>query len=159
MVAPQVDWLTVALDLVVVVAWHVAVGFTAPRWPKRWLDHDRWPVRPFAHETATFYRRIGVRWLTRVLPEAGAAMGGSSKAVLPGFTEPVLRDYLVEVRRAEWVHVLCMPAFLLLIPLSPWPYVLVFAAGTIGGNLVFLLVLRHNHLRLANIVKRFGNGT
>ena len=142
--------LLLVVDIAVVAGLSVAIGATAPRWPARWLMHD---VFPLMHcETPVAYRRLGVPRLARRLPELGALFGGASKAQLPGRDPASLRAYLVEVRRAELVHLLSMLTWIPLVAFNPWWLTVAFAAIVIAVNLPFLAVLRHNRLRLARLV-------
>lgn len=147
----------VVLDIVVVVVTSVAIGASAPRWPRRWLARDPFPLAVGPFESSRAYRRLGVTALIRRLPEAGSAFGGRSKSQLPGLTAEHLQDYLVEVRRAEWVHWLSIASSLVLFAFNPWPLAVGFVAVVSAGNVPFIVVLRHNRLRLLGIVNRNGN--
>lgn len=146
----------VLVDAAVVAGASVAVGATAPRWPRAWLRRDVGPLRLRAWETPEAYRRVGVTHLTARLPELGAAFGGASKAALPGTTVEALDDYLVEVRRAEWVHLASALTWLPLAAFNPPWLTGAFAAVAVGANVPFLIVLRHNRLRLTRLVGRLA---
>ena len=67
-----------------------------------------------------------------------------------GFGGPDVR----EVRRAEWVH---WASCLTVLPLwffNPWWLALAFTAVVLGANGLFILVLRHNRVRLLRILTR-----
>lgn len=146
------------LDFAVVVALTTLIGFTAPRWPDRWLDQRAWHVPFLPWEDTTFYRRIGVSALSRRLPEAGSLFGGESKSALPGYTVEALRAYYVEVSRAEWVHLGSIASSLVLFAFNPpWLAALWFVFVSLV-NLLFLAILRHNRLRITGILDRMGSG-
>ena len=144
----------VAVDVAVVVCWSLLVGLTAPRWPRRWLERDAGPLRLSGRDTAARYRRLGAHRLVALLPEGGAWLGGSSKRRLPGTDERSLTDYLVEVRRAEWVHLLSMLSAVPPLVLGPWWLGLSFAVVIVAVNALFVLVLRYNRVRLTGILRR-----
>ena len=146
--------LLIALDIALVATCSVIAGITAPRWPDSWLERDRGPLRTWGWETPARYRRLHVPWLTRVLPEAGALFGGESKSELPGTTADALAGYLVEVRRAEWVHWWSSASALLTFAFNPWWLALGFTAVVLVVNGLFLLVLRNNRLRIERILGR-----
>jgi glycosyl-4,4'-diaponeurosporenoate acyltransferase len=144
----------VIIDIVVIAGLSVLVGVLAPRWPDRWLDRDRGPLRlTFPRRDSTF-RALGVTWMATRLPELGSAFGGRSKASLPGRDAASLTRYLIEVRRAEWVHLASMVSFIPLVFFNPWWLTTTFAFITIVGNIPFLLILRFNRLRLTRLLKR-----
>lgn len=149
----------IVTDIVWVAGVSVLVGALAPRWPARWLDRDRIPLTLPPWETAAFHRRIGVAWLARHLPELGTAFGGRSKSALPDRTASGLESYLIEVRRAEWVHWISIATAVPLFAVNPWWLAAVFLLGTAGGNAPFILVLRHNRLRIMRIIDKGGTRT
>ena len=143
-------------DFAVLVAVIALVGATAPRWPDRWLDVGAWHVPFLPWETSTFYRRIGVAWLSRHMPEAGALFGGESKSALPGHTVQDLHEYYIEVSRAEWVHLGSILGACVLFLFNPWWLALGWVGFAIVANAPFLAILRHNRLRLQSILERMG---
>jgi glycosyl-4,4'-diaponeurosporenoate acyltransferase len=143
-------------DIALVAGVSILVGATAPRWPDRWLTRNRGPMRlSFPRRESTF-RALGVTWLARRLPEFGAIFGGQSKATIPGRDTESLQRYLIEVRRAEWVHLVSLITFVPLAFFNPWWLTLVFAVITIAGNTPFLLILRYNRLRLTRLLDRMN---
>lgn len=149
----------VAVDLVVVIAISVVVGASAPRWPERWLQSDPVPLHRLPWESASFFRRLRVaRWAARI-PEFGSAFGGQSKDTLPGRSRADLAVYLVEVRRAEWVHWGSVAGSLVLFVFNPWWLALAFVVAVSLVNLPFLLVLRNNRFRILRILDLEGRAT
>lgn len=143
----------VLADVGVVFAWTVAVGATAPRWPARWLARDRGPLRLAPGESAVAYRRVGVQRWARRLPELGGTFG-VSKRRLPGGSPDELAAYVVEVRRAEWVHWLSLLSLVPLAALNPrWLWAL-FATIAGAVNAPFVAILRFNRLRLLGLLAR-----
>lgn len=146
----------VLIDFGVLVAAAIAIGASAPHWPDRWLQRDVGPLRLTRWDTVRRYRRIGIPWFARWLPEGGSWFGGEgkSKSHLPGIDPDSLRAYLVEVRRGEWVHFASAFTF---IPLFLWnpPWLMLIWFLVVGvGNTVFFLVLRYNQLRITNLLAR-----
>ncbi|MFA7323822.1 MAG: hypothetical protein WC005_05635 [Candidatus Nanopelagicales bacterium] len=146
----DIAWL-IAIDIAVIVTLSVAVGAGAPRWPATWLSSDRFPLSVRPWERAHHYRRLRVITLAARLPELGHVFGGLTKSELPGTDVTSLDHYLVEVRRAEWVHLLSCLTVLPLFLFNPWWLASAFllAVGSING--LFLIVLRHNRLRLLQV--------
>lgn len=146
--------LLVAADVGIVVLVSVIVGATAPRWPVSWLRADVGPLALGPLDRRSVYRRLRVPALARRLPEAGGAFGGRSKRSLPGLSRGDLVGYLVEVRRAEWVHWLSMLSIVPIVFIGPWWLRLAFTLVVMAVNLVFIIVLRHNRVRLLSILDR-----
>lgn len=143
----------IVTDIAVVIVMSVVAGAFAPRVPAAWLRSDVGPLTLLPFESARSYRRCGVAALARRLPELGAAFGGSSKSHLPGVTSPELAAYLVEVRRAEWVHWISIAVPIVLLAFNPWWLALAFLVLVVAANLPFVLVLRHNRLRIRGILE------
>lgn len=140
------------IDIAVIVSLSVFVGATAPRWPARWLANDTWLTRPRSWETPTFFHRLGVaRWAVR-LPEWGSLFGGRSKREGPGRDLASVEAYLVEVRRAIYVHSLSLLSWVPLVFFNPWWLSVAGAVIAVGINVPFLLILRGNNARLSRIV-------
>lgn len=144
----------VVLDVVIVAVWTLAVGVSAPRWPTRWLDSDAGPLRLRAVDAPATYARLRVRRWGARLPEAGAAFGGRSKRALPGRNPSDLVGYLVEVRRAEWVHWLSMLCIVPVAVIGPWWLASAFTVVILLVNLTFIVILRHNRIRLLSLLRR-----
>jgi hypothetical protein len=138
-----------ALGVACVGLWSVLVGAGAPRWPSRWLQRDRGPVRLLPNDSPGRYRRLGASRLKRFFPEMGAVFGGVSKNIPPDLADPAsIRAYLIEVRRAEWVHWLSMLGCLPLPLFQPWWLAGLFVAVSVLVNGAAEVILRYNKARL-----------
>ena len=142
-----------AIDIAIIAGLSVAIGATAPHWPKRWLDHDSLLTRPAPWETPAYFRRLGAAQLATRLPEYGAVFGGQSKRDVPGHDLESLEAYLGEVRRAIVVHELSMLIWLPLLAFNPWWLSLAGAVIAVGVNIPFLIILRGNNVRLARMIR------
>ena len=142
-----------AIDIALIAGLSVAIGATAPHWPKRWLDHDSFLTRTAPWETPAFFRRLGATQLATRLPEYGAVFGGRSKRDTPGHDLESLEAYLGEVRRAIVVHELSMLTWLPLLTLNPWGLSLAGAVIAVGVNIPFLIILRGNNVRLSRMIR------
>ena len=145
-----VHWVGLVLAGAAVIGFgSVAIGAAAPRWPARWLDHDHGPLRLLPADSPARYERLGARWLKRFFPELGDVFGGVSKSIPPDLTDPVsIRAYLVEVRRAEWVHWLSMLTWLPLPLFQPLWLALAFLVPTAAVNSAAQIILRYNRIWL-----------
>ena len=142
------------VDFLVLVAMAIMIGFLAPRCPNRWFSRDVGPLRLTRFDTVRAYRRLGIPWFAKWLPEGGSWLGGESKASLFGVDAASLKAYLIEVRRGEWVHFLSAFTFIPLVLWNPW-WAMLFWFLIVGvGNMVFFLVLRYNQLRLTSLLRR-----
>lgn len=141
-----------AIDVAIIAGLSIVIGATAPRWPDRWFLRDSWLTRARSWETPGFYRRLGAARLAVRLPEFGEVFGGRSKRVVPGRDRASLEVYLIEVRRATWVHMLSMFTWLPLLVFNPWWLTLAGAVIAVIVNVPFLVILRGNHIRLSRMV-------
>ena len=142
------------IDIAVIAGLSVAIGATAPRWPDRWLDHDTWLTRPRRLETTRFFRTVRASQLASTLPEFGSMFGGESKRTIPGRDVVSLQRYLLEVRRAIWVHAFSMLTWVPLLAFNPWGMTLAGAVIAVVINVPFLIVLRSSNVRLSRMVIR-----
>jgi len=148
----------IALDILIIVAISLAVGVLAPRWRGAWLSRDMLWLRPARWETSTYFRRFPIATWARVLPEWGATFGGQSKRSIPDRDPAAIATYLVELRRAEWVHWISVFSWIPLIFFNPWWLTLAFAVVVTLGNAPFMLILRSNRMRLESILARIAKG-
>jgi len=143
-----------AIDIAIIAGLSILIGASAPRWPASWLARDTWVTRPWRWETPRLYRRLGVaRWAAR-LPEFGQIFGGRSKRNIPGRDLASLQRYVLEVRRAIWVHVLSMFTWVPLVAFNPWWLITAGAVIATLVNLPFLIILRGNNARLSRMVSQ-----
>ena len=156
MAVADLAW-AVVLSIAIGLAVSVGIGATAPRWPSRWLRRDVGPLVLTRFDTPVVYRRLHAGAWSQRLPELGAAFGGRSKRALPGHAPTDLEAHLVEARRAEWVHWLSMLSLLPVALVGPWWLWLAFAAVVVAVNLVFILVIRFNRVRLTSILERMAH--
>ena len=149
----------IAIDIVIVAGVSIGVGALAPRLSARLFQSDVPPLTPMPWETPVFFRKLRVSQLARTLPELGETFGGESKSQLPGRTVQEMDRYLVEVRRAQWVHWVSLVSWVPLAFFNPWWITLLFAVIVIVGNTPFLLILRRNHQRFTALRYRLQTDT
>lgn len=142
------------VDFLILVAMAITIGFLAPRCPDRWFARDVGPLKLTPHDTARAYRRVGIPWFAKWLPEGGSWLGGESKSSLYGVDVASLEAYLIEVRRGEWVHFLSAFTFIPLVFWNPWWAMLIWFLIVGVGNMVFFLVLRYNQMRITSLLRR-----
>ena len=146
----------IVIDIVVVAGISIGVGVTAPRWRGQWLTRDFGPLHLAPWETPKFFRALKTRKLAKRLPELGSAFGGKAKSELPGRDAEQIDLYLIELRRAEWVHWVSLFSWVPLAFFNPWYLTLLFMVIQISGNISFFLILRANRLRLVQIRQRLA---
>lgn len=127
----------------------VGIGLTAPRWPAAWLDRDRGPLHLTRFDTQKRYEQLGVTWWKRRFPDGGDWAGGESKSRLPRLDDPdQVQRYIVETRRAEWVHWLANLSVVPILFFAQWWIFLAFLIITIIVNAIPIMIVRYNRLRL-----------
>jgi len=148
----------IAIDILVVILISAAVGFSAPHWRGSWLTRDPLVLHRFPWETPAYFRRFPITTWARALPEWGATFGGQSKRYVPDRDPLAIAAYLVELRRAEWVHWASVFSWAPLAFFNPWWLTLAFASIVIAGNAPFILILRGNRMRMISILGRISKG-
>ncbi len=149
--------LDVLLGILIIALGSIAVGATAPRWPDARLRRDRGPLRLMPGDTPERYERLGAGRLKRFFPEMGTVFGGVSKSIPPDLGDPVsIRTYLIEVRRAEWVHWLSILTWLPLPLFQPWWLAGAFLLPTVLVNGSAQIILRYNRVRLYGLLDASG---
>ncbi|MDI9405976.1 MAG: hypothetical protein QM522_04640 [Chitinophagaceae bacterium] len=125
------------------------VGTAANRLPERWLQGRA------QASGAPSWPRLGIRVWKRWIPDAGPALtGGVAKASLVRRDPAALQRLAVETRRAELVHWVLWPVWLLTLPWLPPAGVLANLLFACLFNLPCVLVQRHNRGRIAAILGR-----
>jgi glycosyl-4,4'-diaponeurosporenoate acyltransferase len=138
----------ILIDIVIVAGLSILIGAIAPRVNARFLGRDIPPLTFFPWESPRFFRFFKVSAWAKRLPELGSTFGGESKSQLPGRDVESIDRYLIELRRAEWVHWFSVLTWVPLAFFNPWWLTLLFAVIVLGGNTLFLLILRRNRQRL-----------
>lgn len=150
--------LQIAGGIACVAVISVGIGLTAPHWPVAWLDRDRGPLHLTAIDTRARYERLGVLWWKRRFPDGGDWAGGQTKSRLPDLADtPAVEGYIVETRRAEWVHWLSNLSVIPIAFFAEWWIFLAFLVVTVVVNSIAIMIVRYNRLRLlAYLAERDG---
>lgn len=150
------------LVLVDVVAWgviHAGTGYLVHRLPASRFERDTWLTRERRFEGGgrLYVRAFRIKRWKRWLPEAGALFaGGFDKRRLTDATDPGLRTYVRETRRAELGHWLAAAGAPLFALWNPWWVALVMVAYAVIANGPCVLAQRYNRLRMLRILDRRG---
>jgi glycosyl-4,4'-diaponeurosporenoate acyltransferase len=149
----------ILIDIVIVAGISIGVGAWAPRWHGAWLTRDFGPLHFAPWESPKFFRALKTKKLAEHLPELGSTFGGAAKNQLPGRDAAQIDVYLIELRRAEWVHWISLFSWIPIAFFNPWYLTLLFILILISGNTSFLLILRNNRQRLTALKRRLQNDT
>lgn len=155
------DTVAVVIDIVVWTVWGTLVGYVFHRLPAAWFAHDDavTRIRRWERQGQFWADHTRVRRWKKRLPEAGDLFtGGFSKRRLRTRDVEYLERFLVETRRAEWVHwVVFAIAPLFFLWNKPWLAGVMIAYGLLA-NLPCLITQRYNRARLVRILGRVGQG-
>jgi glycosyl-4,4'-diaponeurosporenoate acyltransferase len=148
----------VALNVVVWAIWSLAIGFVGHRRPPLSFASDRWwsRLRNFERSGSWYARVLLIKRWKDLLPELGSLFSGGFAKRTVYRDRAHLERFIIETRRAEWVHwmvFLLWPAFAIWNP--PWAVVVIAGYAT-AANLPCLLVQRYNRARLLQTRKRFA---
>lgn len=135
--------------------WSFLVGFICHRLPLNFLENDTWLTQKYSQgENSRCYEKLlRIKVWKDWLPEAGDFFaGGFRKSSISGGNYAVMCRFLMETRRAEYVHIFIWPFWLVTILWTPsWGVLINLVIGT-AFNLPCLLVQRYNRLRLEHLL-------
>jgi len=146
----------IALNVLTWACWSAAIGYIGHRRPVTAFAGDRWwsQSRAFERDGALYARDFRIKQWKEHLPELGGLFsGGFAKRSTRG-DRAHLERFVVETRRAEWVHwmvFLAWPAFALWNP--PWAVGVTLCYAT-AANVPCILVQRYNRARLIRLLTR-----
>lgn len=139
------------------------VGTCANQLPLQWLvrESDASPHRGLAAEAlANTERWLAIRRWKSWIPDAGDVLpGGIRKADLACRDPKALQRLIAETRRAEFVHWVLWPVWLLTVLWLPPLGVLLNLLFATLFNLPCLLLQRYNRLRLIRLLHRITTST
>ncbi|MEO8107762.1 MAG: hypothetical protein ABI720_10645 [Actinomycetes bacterium] len=135
-------------------AWTAIVGYAVQQRPDARFAADDVLTRARSFERGGRWYRDAVKietWKTR-LPEAGALFGGFEKRTVGSGDPDVMRQFVVETRRAEHAHWAMAAGVVLTLLWNPWWAAPANAAVAAGSNLPCIAVQRYNRARLRRVI-------
>jgi glycosyl-4,4'-diaponeurosporenoate acyltransferase len=138
------------------LCWSLLVGALANRVPAGWLAAGQWLWRrPWRESRQGFELRLAIRCWKGWLPDAGNVLPkGVAKAALVGRNRTDLERLVLETKRAELVHLMIWPFWIVT---SGWlapAGVLLNLLFACGFNLPCIWIQRYNRLRLIRLLER-----
>jgi glycosyl-4,4'-diaponeurosporenoate acyltransferase len=135
--------IVVLLDATVWVTWSVIVGLVAHLVPRHLFERDSWITRSRPWERGgRAYEQVRIRQWKDHVPEVGA------KRALRGRSRSSLECFILETRRAEYVHLAIAaitPVFALWTP----PLLMVaMVTYAVAANVPCIAIQRYNRARL-----------
>lgn len=126
------------------------MGYVGHRRPLRSFATDRWwsRLRPFERGGSWYARTVHIKAWKGRLPELGGLFAGGFAKRGASRDREYLARFVIETRRAEWVHwvaFLLWPVFGLWNP--PWAVAVMFVYATMV-NAPCVVVQRYNRARL-----------
>jgi glycosyl-4,4'-diaponeurosporenoate acyltransferase len=155
--APFSGWGAVAATAILWLVWSLVIGALANQLPDRLLG-GRDPCQadhPGAAPLRFYERWLGIRIWKPWIPDAGNALpGGIRKGSLARRDPRALQRLSLETRRAELVHWVLWPAWMVTALWLPPSGVLINLIFATLFNLPCLLLQRYNRLRLGRTLSR-----
>ncbi|MCP9914187.1 hypothetical protein KBZ07_12400 [Cyanobium sp. BA20m-14] len=138
------------------LSWSLLVGAMANRLPAGWLAAGHWFWRrPWRESCQGFEQRLAIRRWKGWLPDADNALPkGVAKAALVGRDRADLELLVLETKRAELVHLMIWPFWIVT---SSWlapAGVLLNLLFACAFNLPCIWIQRYNRLRLVRLLER-----
>lgn len=149
-------WFYIVANMSIWVGWAVLVGYIANHFSDKWFEKDTFITRLRKFETQRWFQKyLKVHTVKKYLPERGELFGtGTSKKSLPHGEKSGLEKFLIETRRAEYVHWIVIFAWVFTLWFNPAWAVWTVAVLLVFGNLPFILTQRYNRLRLLRVLKK-----
>lgn len=149
-------WFYIVANMSIWVGWSILVGYAANHLPDRLFKNDSFITRLRRFESQLWFQKyLKVHIVKKYLPEKGKLFGtGISKKNLPQDQLGGLNKFLIETRRAEYVHWVVIFAWVFTLWFNPVWAVWVVAILLVLGNLPCILVQRYNRLRLLRVLNR-----
>jgi glycosyl-4,4'-diaponeurosporenoate acyltransferase len=149
-------WFYIVANMSIWVGWAVLVGYIANHFSDKWFEKDTFITRLRKFETQGWFQKyLKVHIVKKYLPERGELFGtGTSKKSLPEGEKLGLEKFLIETRRAEYVHWIVIFAWVFTLWFNPAWAVWTVAVLLVLGNLPFILTQRYNRLRLLRVLKK-----
>jgi glycosyl-4,4'-diaponeurosporenoate acyltransferase len=136
-------------------AWSFLIGFIGNRLPLKLLDTDTWLTQkyPWGENREWYEKVMRIKIWKDWLPEAGDFFpGGFRKSSIEGGNYAVMYRFLIETRRAEYVHISIWLFWLVTTIWTPgWGVLVNLFVGT-AFNLPCVWVQRYNRLRLKDLL-------
>lgn len=147
-------WFYIVANMSIWIIWSILVGTIANWLPDRYFQNETAITRLRKFETQNWFQKgLKVHIVKKYLPEKGVMFGkGTSKKTLPKNQAGGLNKFLIETRRAEYVHWIVIFAWVFTLSFNPTWAVFAVAILLLGGNLPCILVQRYNRLRLLRIL-------
>jgi glycosyl-4,4'-diaponeurosporenoate acyltransferase len=142
------------LNVVAWPIWSIAVGYWGHRRANASFVSDRWwsRLRPFEGDAEWYQRALRIKAWKDVMPEAGGFFPGGFVKRYVCRDRGHLERFVIETRRAEWVHwiiFLLWPVFALWNP--PWAVMVMLIYAT-AANLPCIVIQRYNRARLLRVL-------
>ncbi len=147
---------TIVLDCVAWALIQPGIAYLSMRFPRAWLDHERWlyQPRPWERDGDLYQDLFRVRSWKRRLPSGGTLFEGFSMTELRSRNRDHLETWVTETCRAELCHwVAILPALLFFLWNPPW-LGLVMVVYAVAFNAVPIIAQRHNRPRLLALLRR-----
>ena len=149
------DILIVGLCVVSWLAWSFLIGFIGNRLPLKLLETDTWLTQkyPWGENRQWYEKVLRLKIWKDWFPEAGDFFpGGFRKSSIGGGNYAVMFRFLMETRRAEYVHISIWLFWLVTIFWTPIGGVFINLFVGTAFNLPCIWIQRYNRLRLKDVL-------
>ncbi|WP_100012247.1 glycosyl-4,4'-diaponeurosporenoate acyltransferase [Lentibacillus sediminis] len=149
-------WTTI-IDIIAWVFFHVAISFFTLKMPDRYFENNSFPYKINNWEQdGRFWKNTFLvpKWKSLVPDGAKLFRKGFQKSKLHRQDDAFIKMFILESRRAELTHWLCIPPaiffFLWNPPWAGW----VMIAYALFANLPIIVLQRYNRARLERVLRR-----
>ncbi len=151
----QTTWLILAFTLWPII--QISIALFCKFLPKKIFDYNNFFFKSRRWEkSGQFYEKVfKVKKWKEFLPDGSACFKNEyKKKHMSNFSEENIQKFLYESCKAEWVHLLAIPPFLIFTIFCEFYFVLCMAAYALIVNLPCVLVQRYNRPRLIKILDK-----
>ncbi len=149
--------ITVALCFVVWPIIQIAAAAVVRAMPESFFCHDNivFSAKNFEDEGRFYERYFNIRAWKKYLPDGSVITGvGLKKKRMENLESDTLRLYVVESCRAELIHLLAIPPFIVFGLFCPPEVIFYMLVYSLAVNLPCFITQRYNRPRVLRVLKR-----
>ncbi len=155
------SWVSITLCFIAWPVIQISIALFVRSMPENFFCVENFPFRDYKFEkSGKFYEKyFRIKLWKKYLPDGSAITGvGLKKKHLTDVSEMNLKYYLSESCRAELIHLLAIPPFVLFGLFCPFYVVFIMFFYALAVNLPCLITQRYNRPRIERILKRYCRG-
>ncbi len=147
--------LTMILDFSLWPLIHIIIGYIGARIPSKYFERDAWPYKKSAIEMeGKLYNFFGIKRWKSILPDGARLVdrNGFPKKKLASLQEEYIEKFIIETRRAEFVHLIHLPFLIIFFLFNPLFGDIIMIIYAFFMNVPCIFAQRYNRIRLMKVL-------